>query len=104
MVLIRLPQLQYDKNSARITVLSIVSDKKTDVRILGRVVRSKNVNTDRHSSTRFRGSGAADLDGGWKLYYSGVVDSRVKVLTSCRRLDYSVEWIPLSGRVYFLNL
>ena len=57
------------------------------------------------SSTKRRGSGTVDLDGGWKLFYSGADPSMsaqadVGILTSPRLSD----WIPLGSRVCMLKL
>ena len=55
------------------------------------------------SSTKRRGSGIVDLDGGWKLFYSGADPSMssqagVGILTSPQLADCVSEWIPLQTR------
>ena len=61
------------------------------------------------SSTKQRGSGTVDLDGGWKLFYSGADPSMsaqagVGILTSPRLSDCVSDWIPLGSRVCMLKL
>ena len=61
------------------------------------------------SSTKRRGSGTVDLDGGWKLFYSGADPSMsaqagVGILTSPRLSDCVSDWIPLGSRVCMLKL
>ena len=61
------------------------------------------------SSTKRRGSGTVDLDGGWKLFYSGVdpdmtAQAGVGILTSPRLADCVIDWNPLGGRVCLLRL
>ena len=61
------------------------------------------------SSTKERGSGIVDLDGGWKLFYSGAypslsVQSVVEILTSPRLSDRVSDWIPFGSRVCMLKL
>ena len=61
------------------------------------------------SSTKRRGSGTVDLDGGWKLFYSGADPSMsaqagVGILTSPRLSDCVSDWILLGSRVYMLKL
>ena len=61
------------------------------------------------SSTKRRGSGTLDLDGGWKLFYSVADPSMsaqagVGILTSSRLSDYVSDWIPLGSRVCMLKL
>ena len=61
------------------------------------------------SSTKQRGSGTMDLDGGWKLFYSGADTSMsaqagVGILTSPRLSDCVSDWIPLGLRVCMLKL
>ena len=59
--------------------------------------------------TKRRGSDYADLDGGWKLFYS-VADPKmsaqagVGILTSPEMSDCVSEWIPLGSRVCMLKL
>ena len=60
------------------------------------------------SSTKRRGSGTVDLDGGWKLY-SGADPSMstqagVGILTSPCLSDCVSDWIPLRSRVCMLKL
>jgi len=58
------------------------------------------------SSTKRRGSGTGNLDGGWKLFDSGADPSMcaqagVGILTSPRLLDCVSDWVPLDhGSVY----
>ena len=61
------------------------------------------------SSTKRRGSGTVDLDGGWKLFYSGADSSMstqagVGILTSPRLSDCVSDWVPLGSRVCMLKL
>ena len=61
------------------------------------------------SSIKRRGSGTVDLDGGWKLFYSGADPSMsaqagVEILTSLRLSDCVSDWIPLSSQVCMLKL
>ena len=61
------------------------------------------------SSTKRRGSGTVDLDGGWKLFYSGADPSMsaqagAGILTSPRLSDCVSDWIPLGSRVCMLKL
>ena len=61
------------------------------------------------SSTKRRGSGTVDLDGGWKLFYSGADPSMsaqagVGILTSSHLSDCVSDWIPLGSRVCMLKL
>ena len=62
------------------------------------------------SSTKPRGSGAVDLDGGWKLFYSGPdlsmsAQAGVGILASTRLSDSESDWIPLgSAQVCMLKL
>ena len=61
------------------------------------------------SSTKRRGSGTVDLDGGWKLFYYGADPSMsaqagVGILTSPRLSDCVSDWIPLGSRVCMLKL
>ena len=60
------------------------------------------------SSTKRRGSGTVDLDGGWKLFYSGADPSMpaqacVRILTSPRLSDCVSDWIPLGLRICMLK-
>ena len=50
-----------------------------------------------------------DLDGGWKLFYSGAdprmsAQAGVGILTSPRLSDCVSDWIPLGSRVWMLKL
>ena len=61
------------------------------------------------SSNKRRGSGTVDLDGGWKLLYSGAeismsAQAGVGILTSPRLSDCVSDWIPLGSRVCMLKL
>ena len=56
-----------------------------------------------------RDSGTVDLDGGWKLFYSGAdpsvsAQAGVRILTSHRLLDCVSDRIPLGSRVCMLKL
>jgi len=60
------------------------------------------------SSTKRRGSGTMNLDGGWKLFYSGAdpnvsAQAGVEIFTSPRLSDCVSYWIPLGLRVYILK-
>ena len=57
----------------------------------------------------FNGSGTVNLDGGWKLFYSGADPSMsaqagVGILTSPRLSDCVSDWIFLGSRVCMLKL
>ena len=61
------------------------------------------------SSTKRRGSGTVDLDGGWKVFYSGADSSMsaqvsVGILTSPRLSDCVSDWLPLGSRVCVFKL
>ena len=61
------------------------------------------------SSTKRRGSGTVNLDGGWKLFFSGADPSMsarasVGILTSPRLFDCVSLWIPLGSRICMLKL
>ena len=61
------------------------------------------------SSTRRRSSGIIDLDGGWKLFYSGAdpsmsAEAGVGILTSPQLSDCVFNWIPLGSRACELKL
>ena len=61
------------------------------------------------SSTKRRGSGTVDLDGGWKLFYSGAdpkmsAHAGVGILTNPQMSGCVSEWIPLGSRVCMLKL
>ena len=61
------------------------------------------------SSSKRRGSGTVDLDGGWKLFYSGADPSMsaqagVGILTSPRLSDCVSDWILWGSRVCMLKL
>ena len=61
------------------------------------------------SSTERRGSGIIDLDGGWKLFYSGTdlsmsVLASVGILTSPRLSDCVFDWISLGSWACMLKL
>ena len=63
----------------------------------------------RVSSTKRRGSGTVDLDGGWKLFYCGAYPSMseqmgVGILTSHRLSDCESDWISFGSRVCMLKL
>ena len=59
--------------------------------------------------TKRRSSGTVDLDGGWKLFFSGADPSMsaqagVGILTSPRLSDCVSDWITLGPRVCILKL
>ena len=61
------------------------------------------------SSTKKRGSGIVDLDGGWKLFYSDAdpitfAQAGVKILTSPQLSEYVFDWIPFGSRACMLKL
>ena len=61
------------------------------------------------SSTKRRGSGTVDLNGGWKIFYSGVdaamsAQFGVGLLVSPNIAECVVDWVPLGGRVCLLKL
>ena len=61
------------------------------------------------SSTKRRGSGAVELNGGWKIFYSGVdaamsAQAGVGLLVSPNKAECVVDWVPLGGRVCLLKL
>ena len=60
-------------------------------------------------STKRRGSGAVELKGGWKIFYSGVetamsAQAGVDLLASLNMAECVVDWVPLGGRVSPLKL
>ena len=57
------------------------------------------------SSTKRRGSGTVELNGGWKIFYSGV-DAAMSALAgvSPNIAECVVDWVPLGGRVCLLKL
>ena len=61
------------------------------------------------SSTKRRGSGTVKLNGGWKIFYSGVdaamcAQAGVGFLVSPSLTECVVDWAPLGGRVCLLKL
>ena len=61
------------------------------------------------SSTKRRGSGTVELNGGWKFFYSGVdaamsAQAGVGLLVSPNIAECVVDWVPLGGRVCLLKL
>ena len=61
------------------------------------------------SATNRRGSGTVDLDGGWKLFYSGAdahmsAQAGVGILTDPRLSDCEFHWTPLGSRFCMLKL
>ena len=61
------------------------------------------------SSTKRRGSGTVELNGGWKIFYSGVdaamsAQAGVGLLVSSNIAECVVDWVPLGGRVCLLKL
>ena len=63
----------------------------------------------RISSTKRRGSGTVKLNGGWKIFYSGVdaatfAQTGVGLLVSPNIAESVVDWVPLGGRFCLLKL
>ena len=61
------------------------------------------------SSTKRRGSVTVELNGGWKILYSGVdaamsAQAGVGLLVSPNVAECVVGWVPLGGRVCLLKL
>ena len=61
------------------------------------------------ASTKRRGSGTVDLDGGWNLFYSSPdpsmsAQASVGILASPRLSNCESDWIPLRSRVCMLKL
>ena len=61
------------------------------------------------SSTKRRGSGTFELNGGWKIFYSGVdaamsAQAGAGLLVSPNIAECVVDWVPLGGRVCLLKL
>ena len=61
------------------------------------------------SSTKRRGSGTVELNGGWKVFCSGVdaalcAQAGVGLLVSPNMAECVVDWVPLGGRVCLLKL
>ena len=61
------------------------------------------------SSTKRRGSGTVELNGGWKIFYSGAdaamsAQAGVGLLVSPNMAECVVDCAPLRGRVCLLNL
>ena len=61
------------------------------------------------SSTKRRGSGTFKLNGGWKIFYSGVdatmsAQAGVGLLVSPIIAECVIDWVPLRGRVCLLKL
>ena len=56
------------------------------------------------SSTKRRGSGIVNFNGGWKLFYSGAAQVGVGTLTSPRLSDCTSDWTSLGSRVCMLKL
>ena len=60
-------------------------------------------------STKRRGSGTVELNGGWKIFYSGVdaamsAQAGVGLLVSPNIAECVVDWVLLGGRVCLLKL
>ena len=60
-------------------------------------------------STKRRGSGTVELNGGWKIFYSGVdaamsAQAGVGLLVSANMAECVVDWVPQGGRVCLLKL
>ena len=61
------------------------------------------------SSTKRHGSGIVNLDGGWKLFYSGAdpsmsAQASVGILTNFQLTNCVFDWIPLGSRACVLKL
>ena len=61
------------------------------------------------SSTKRRGSGTVELNGGWKIFHSGVdaamsAQAGVGLLVSLNIAECVADWVPLGGRVCLLKL
>ena len=61
------------------------------------------------SSTKRRGVGTVELNGGWKIFHSGVdaamsAQAGVGLLVSPNIAECVVDWVPLGGRVCLLKL
>ena len=61
------------------------------------------------SSTQRRGSGTVELNGGWKIFYTGVDaamsdQAGVGLLVSRNMAKCVFGWVPLGGRVCLLKL
>ena len=61
------------------------------------------------SSTKRRSFGTVELNGGWKIFYSGVdaatsAQAGVGLLVSPNKAECVVDWVPLGRRVWFLKL
>ena len=61
------------------------------------------------SSTKRRGSGTVELNGGWKIFYLGVdaamsAQAGVGLLVSPNIAECVVDWVPPGGRVCLLKL
>ena len=60
-------------------------------------------------STKRQGSKTVELNGGWKIFYSGVdvamfAQAGVGLLVSPNMVECVVDWVPLGGRVCLLKL
>ena len=60
------------------------------------------------SSTKRRGSRIVNLEGGWKLFYSGAdpsisAQAGVGILTNPQLSDCEFDWIPLGSRACPVN-
>ena len=61
------------------------------------------------SSTKRQGYVTVELNGGWKIFYSGVdaatsAQAGVGLLVSPNIAECVIDWVPLGGRVCFLKL
>ena len=61
------------------------------------------------SSTKYWGFGTVELNGVWKIFYSGVdavlsAQAAVGLLVSLNIAECVVDWIPVGGRVCLLKL
>ena len=61
------------------------------------------------SSTKRRGSGTVELNGRWKIFFSGFdvamsAQADVGLLVSLIMAECVVDWVPLGGRVCLLQL
>ena len=60
------------------------------------------------SSTKHRASGTAELNGGWKIFYSGLdaampAQAGVGLLVSPNMAECVVDWVPQGGKVCLLK-
>ena len=59
------------------------------------------------SSTKRRGSETVEVNGGWKIFYSGVdaaTSAHVGLVVSLNMAKCVVDWVPLGKRLFLLKL